>query len=253
LERDWGEGVKTNVFGSVNVADAAIDAGAAAMVMISTDKAIEPVSVLGATKRFAEMYCQALDAEFAQKVAASSNTRFISVRFGNVLASNGSVVPKFKAQIEAGGPVTVTHPDMVRYFMTIREACDLVVTAASHALARERTDVSVYVLNMGQPVKIVELAERMIRLAGLEPQRDIEIVFTGIRPGERLNEILFAHDESNSEISVPGIVAAKPIVADLDTMKAWIKTLEDGLTREDRAQIDGVLRTAVPDFRGEAA
>ena len=144
--------------------------------------------------------------------------RLISVRFGNVLASNGSVVPKFKAQIEAGGPVTVTHPDMVRYFMTIREACDLVVTAASHALSRERTDVSVYVLNMGQPVRIVELAERMIRLAGLEPQRDIEIVFTGIRPGERLNEILFAHDESNSEISVPGIVAAKPIVADLDTM-----------------------------------
>jgi len=254
LERDWGEGVKTNVFGSVNVADAAIAAGAAAMVMISTDKAIEPVSVLGATKRFAEMYCQALDAEFARPAGAShSSTRFISVRFGNVLASNGSVVPKFKAQIEAGGPVTVTHPDMVRYFMTIREACDLVVTAASHALSRERTDVSVYVLNMGQPVKIVELAERMIRLAGLEPQRDVEIVFTGIRPGERLNEILFAHDESNSEISVPGIVAAKPIVADLDTMKAWLATLDDGLTHEERALIDGVLRSAVPDFRGEAA
>ena len=254
LERDWGEGVKTNVFGSVNVADAAVAAGAAAMVMISTDKAIEPVSVLGATKRFAEMYCQALDTEFARPTDASHNsTRFISVRFGNVLASNGSVVPKFKAQIEAGGPVTVTHPDMVRYFMTIREACDLVVTAASHALSRERTDVSVYVLNMGQPVRIVELAERMIRLAGLEPQRDIEIVFTGIRPGERLNEILFAHDESNSEISVPGIVAAKPIVADLDTMKAWLATLNDGLTREERALIDGVLRSAVPDFRGEAA
>jgi O-antigen biosynthesis protein WbqV len=252
LERDWGEGVKTNVFGSVNVADAAIAAGAAAMVMISTDKAIEPVSVLGATKRFAEMYCQALDAEFARP-PNNSSTRFISVRFGNVLASNGSVVPKFKAQIEAGGPVTVTHPDMVRYFMTIREACDLVVTAASHALSRERADVSVYVLNMGQPVKIVELAERMIRLAGLEPQRDIEIVFTGIRPGERLNEILFAHDESNSEISVPGIVAAKPIVADLDTMKTWLATLEDGLTHEERALIDGVLRAAVPDFRSEAA
>ena len=254
LERDWAEGVKTNVFGSVNVADAAIAAGATAMVMISTDKAIEPVSVLGATKRFAEMYCQALDAEFARPADAShGSTRFISVRFGNVLASNGSVVPKFKAQIEAGGPVTITHPDMVRYFMTIREACDLVVTAASHALSRERPDVSVYVLNMGQPVKIVELAERMIRLAGLEPQRDIEIVFTGIRPGERLNEILFAHDESNSEISVPGIVAAKPIVADLDTIKAWLATLRDGLTREDRALIDGVLRSAVPDFRGEAA
>ena len=131
LEQDWEEGIKTNVFGSVNVADAAIAAGAAAMVMISTDKAIEPVAVLGATKRLAEMYCDALDGQSAHK----SGTRLISVRFGNVLASNGSVVPKFKAQIEAGGPVTVTHPDMVRYFMTIREACDLVVTAATHALA----------------------------------------------------------------------------------------------------------------------
>ena len=165
LERDWGEGVKTNIFGSVNVADAAAAAGTAAMVMISTDKAIEPVSVLGATKRFAEMYCQALDADFiARGEAETKPMRLVSVRFGNVLASNGSVVPKFKAQIEAGGPVTVTHPEMVRYFMTIREACDLVITAASHALGPERKDVSVYVLNMGQPVKIVDLAERMIRL-----------------------------------------------------------------------------------------
>ena len=126
--------------------------------------------------------------------------RLISVRFGNVLASNGSVVPKFKAQIEAGGPVTVTHPDMVRYFMTIREACDLVLTAATHALTPARPDVSVYVLNMGQPVKIVDLAERMIRLSGLQPGHDIEIVFTGMRPGERLNEILFASEEPTIEI-----------------------------------------------------
>ncbi len=193
LERDWDEGIKTNVFGSINVADAAVASGAAAMVMISTDKAIEPISMLGATKRFAEMYCQALDAEFALRGEASPPPmRLIAVRFGNVLASNGSVVPKFKTQIEAGGPVTVTHPDMVRYFMTIREACDLVVTAASHALSPQKSDVSVYVLNMGQPVKIVDLAERMIRLSGLEPGKDVEIVFTGVRPGERLNEILFA-------------------------------------------------------------
>ena len=191
LERDWDEGIKTNVFGSINVADAAAAAGASAMVMISTDKAIEPVSVLGATKRLAEMYCEALDQDFSRR----GGMRLISVRFGNVLASNGSVVPKFKAQIEAGGPVTVTHPDMVRYFMTIREACDLVITAASHALGQKRSDVSVYVLNMGQPVKIVDLAERIIRLSGLEPGRDIEIKFTGIRPGERLHEILFAREE----------------------------------------------------------
>ena len=140
LEHDWGEGVKTNVFGSVNVADAALAAGAAAMVMVSTDKAIEPVSVLGATKRFAEMYCQALDGEQATESGDGRGPmRFIAVRFGNVLASNGSVVPKFKAQIEAGGPVTVTDPEMVRYFMTIREACDLVLTAASHALGQERS------------------------------------------------------------------------------------------------------------------
>ena len=160
--------------------------GATAMVMISTDKAIEPVSVLGATKRLAEMYCQALDDEFSRRGSSGQHAmRLISVRFGNVLASNGSVVPKFKAQIEAGGPVTVTHPDMVRYFMTIREACDLVITSASHALGKRNGDVSVYVLNMGQPVKIVDLAERIIRLSGLEPGRDIKIVFTGIRPGER--------------------------------------------------------------------
>ena len=211
LEQNWEEGLKTNVFGSVNVADAAAAAGTSAMVMISTDKAIEPVSVLGATKRFAEMYCQALDADLARRAQAGRRAmRLIAVRFGNVLASNGSVVPKFKAQIDAGGPVTVTHPDMVRYFMTIREACDLVVTAASHALGPERSDVSVYVLNMGQPVKIVDLAERMIRLAGLEPGRDIDIVFTGTRPGERMQEVLFARGEPTAEIGFHGCRRGPP-------------------------------------------
>src|SRR5215469_6947107 len=211
LERDWSEGVKTNIFGSINVADAALAAGAEAMVMISTDKAIEPVSMLGLTKRFAEMYCQALDHDLANQAGSRRRIRLISVRFGNVLASNGSVVPKFKAQIEAGGPVTVTHPEMVRYFMTIREACDLVITAATHALVAQRASVSVYVLNMGQPVKIVDLAERMIRLSGLQPGFDIDIVFTGVRPGERLNEILFASEEPATEIGLAGIMAARPV------------------------------------------
>ncbi|HWV42659.1 UDP-N-acetylglucosamine 4,6-dehydratase family protein, partial [Pseudorhodoplanes sp.] len=252
LERDWGEGVKTNVFGSVNVADAAVASGARAMVMISTDKAIEPVSVLGATKRFAEMYCQALDAQFARQ-GDTTSMRLIAVRFGNVLASNGSVVPKFKAQIEAGGPVTVTHPDMVRYFMTIREACDLVVTASTHAVGPERSDVAVYVLNMGQPVKIVDLAERIIRLSGLEPNHDIDITFTGMRPGERLHEILFAQEEPTAEIGIDGVVAARPLSPSIDTMRGWLATLEHGLVREDRDAIYRVLRDAVPDFKGEAA
>jgi FlaA1/EpsC-like NDP-sugar epimerase len=252
LERDWEEGVKTNVFGSINVADAAVAGGAAAMVMISTDKAIEPISMLGATKRFAEMYCQALDADFSAHAAGRPPMRLIAVRFGNVLASNGSVVPKFKAQIEAGGPVTVTHPDMVRYFMTIREACDLVVTAASHASASQRSDVSVYVLNMGQPVRIVDLAERMIRLSGLEPGKDVEIVFTGIRPGERLNEILFAADEPAADIGIPGIVAARPVSPALETLRARLATLEQALRRNDRDAIYRALQDAVPGFRKEA-
>jgi O-antigen biosynthesis protein WbqV len=255
LERDWSEGVKTNIFGSINVADAALAAGADAMVMISTDKAIEPVSMLGLTKRFAEMYCQALDHDLASQSApgAAQRMRLISVRFGNVLASNGSVVPKFKAQIEAGGPVTVTHPDMVRYFMTIREACDLVITAATHALAPAHPDVSVYVLNMGQPVKIVDLAERMIRLSGLEPGHDIDIVFTGMRPGERLNEILFASEEPTIEIGVAGIMAAKPSDPPMQALRKWIAALEQAIARDDRTTIKAVLKDAVPEFGSTAA
>jgi FlaA1/EpsC-like NDP-sugar epimerase len=254
LERDWSEGVKTNIFGSVNVADAAQAAGAEAMVMISTDKAIEPVSMLGLTKRFAEMYCQALDRDLAaQRDGNKPPMRLISVRFGNVLASNGSVVPKFKAQIAAGGPVTVTHPDMVRYFMTIREACDLVITAAAHALAPVRPDVSVYVLNMGQPVKIVDLAERMIRLSGLQPGYDIDIVFSGMRPGERLNEILFATEEPTVEIGVAGIMAAKPNEPPMQSLRKWIAALEQAIARDDRATIKSVLKDAVPEFGSSAA
>jgi FlaA1/EpsC-like NDP-sugar epimerase len=252
LEHDWDEGIKTNVFGSINVADAAVAAGAAGMVMISTDKAVEPISMLGATKRFAEMYCQALDADFAARAADGRPMRLISVRFGNVLASNGSVVPKFKAQIEAGGPVTVTHPDMLRYFMDIREACNLVVTAASHALASQAPNKSVYVLNMGQPVKIVDLAERMIRLYGLEPGKDIKIVFTGIRPGERLKEIEFAANEPSADIGIAGIREARPVSPALDTLRAWLAALEQALRRNDRDAIYWALRDAVPGFRKEA-
>jgi O-antigen biosynthesis protein WbqV len=198
------------------------------------------------------MYCQALDHDLAVQATAKPRMRLISVRFGNVLASNGSVVPKFKAQIEAGGPVTVTHPDMVRYFMTIREACDLVITAAAHALAPVRPDVSVYVLNMGQPVKIVDLAERMIRLSGLEPGIDIEITFSGMRPGERLNEILFASEEPAVEIGLAGVMAAKPNEPPMQALRGWLATLDEAIAKDDRATIKAVLKDAVPEF-GSAA
>ena len=178
--------------------------------------------------------------------------RLISVRFGNVLASNGSVVPKFKAQIEAGGPVTVTHPDMVRYFMTIREACDLVITSASHALSDASHDVSVYVLNMGQPVKIADLAERLIRLSGLVPGEDIEIVYTGIRPGERLHEILFTAGEPPTKIGIEGITAAKPNEPSMASVQEWVQALQDAEKKSGpRLHPRSILQGAIPEFREE--
>lgn len=256
LEKDWAEGIKTNVFGSVNVADAAVAAGVPALVMISTDKAIEPVSMLGVTKRFAEMYAQALDADF---VDASGGTRLIAVRFGNVLGSVGSVVPKFKAQIARGGPLTVTHKDMVRYFMTTREAADLVITSASHADSEGRQLVagtagddertSVYVLKMGQPVRIYELAERMIRLAGYEPGEDIDIKLTGMRPGERLHEILFAREEPMADTGIDGVMAARPVFADKERLQTWLERLLQALGNADRAIAESVFEEAIPEFK----
>ncbi|MFC4175190.1 SDR family NAD(P)-dependent oxidoreductase [Microvirga sp. GCM10011540] len=255
LEKNWAEGIKTNVFGSVNVADAAVEAGVGEIVIISTDKAIDPVSMLGATKRLAEMYAQALDAEF---VGRNGPARLIAVRFGNVLGSVGSVVPKFKAQIARGGPVTVTHPDMVRYFMTTREAADLVLTSASHADDGRRVPLdgtnayeraSVYVLKMGQPVRIYELAERMIRLAGYEPGEDIEIAVMGTRPGERLHEILFARDEPMAEIGIDGVMAAKPIFADRARVDQWLSALRRAVASGDRDAAERVFEEAIPEFK----
>lgn len=246
LEADWSEGIKTNIFGSVNVTDATVAAGARTFVLISTDKAIEPVSMLGATKRFAEIYAQSRDAE----LATDSGIRLVAVRFGNVLGSAGSVVPKFKAQIARGGPVTVTSPEMIRYFMTIREACDLVLTAASHARSGETQAerAAVYVLKMGQPMRIMDLAERMIRLAGFEPGEDIEIIVSGVRPGERLNEILFARDEPMAETGLDGVMAAKPIFAGRARIEAWLAQLQAAVKANDQAAAHTVLDEAIPDF-----
>ena len=251
LEADWAEGVKTNVLGSVHVSDAAVAAGASAVVMISTDKAVNPVSVLGLTKRLAEMYCQSLDEALRNghgPGAGAAATRLINVRFGNVLASNGSVVPKFRAQIEAGGPVTVTHPDMVRYFMTIGEACDLVVTAAGHALLDQERSASVYVLNMGQPVRIAELAERMIRLSGLEPGIDVEIAFTGERPGERMHESLFSNEEPTTEVGLVGVLASRTPFPAMHEMQHLLAEVGEAIERDDRTVL---VRLVSPSAWGE--
>ncbi len=246
LERDWAEGVKTNVFGSINVADAAQSVGAS-FVMISTDKAVDPVSVLGATKRFAEIYTQMIDAEDA---VAQGHLRHIAVRFGNVLGSVGSVVPKFKAQIERGGPVTVTHPEMVRYFMTAREACSLVLSAATHAGTPSSMTqrASIYVLKMGEPARIVDLARRMIRLTGREPDLDIKIVFTGTREGERLNEYLFAGQERTIDIGVDGVMAARTSAADQSRIQRWMATLKEAVKTSDRGAAERVFAEAIPGY-----
>jgi O-antigen biosynthesis protein WbqV len=209
------EGLLTNVAGTRHVADAARAVGAQAMVLISTDKAVNPTSVMGASKRLAEMYCQALD------IAARSvghGMRCITVRFGNVLGSTGSVVPLFQRQLERGGPLTVTHPDMQRYFMTVREAVGLVLQASVIGVGAAELPAAnqggIFVLDMGPPVKIVDLARQMIRLVGLKPDEDVEIRFTGLRPGEKLHEELFHGHEPPVPTGYPGLLMAAPRTAD---------------------------------------
>ena len=209
------EGLLTNVAGTRHVADAARSVGARAMVLISTDKAVNPTSVMGASKRLAEMYCQALDISAR---ASGHGMRCITVRFGNVLGSTGSVVPLFQRQLERGGPLTVTHPDMQRYFMTVREAVGLVLQASvvgsGDAALPSDEEGGIFVLDMGKPVKIVDLARQMIRLAGLTPERDVEIRFTGLRPGEKLHEELFHGKEPPAPTGYPGLLMAAPRTAD---------------------------------------
>jgi FlaA1/EpsC-like NDP-sugar epimerase len=209
------EGLLTNVAGTRHVADAARSVGAMAMVLISTDKAVNPTSVMGASKRLAEMFCQGLDITAR---TTGQGMRCITVRFGNVLGSTGSVVPLFQRQLERGGPLTVTHPDMQRYFMTVREAVGLVLQAS--VVGSDDTNPpsgeegGIFVLDMGKPVKIVDLARQMVRLAGLTPDRDVEIRFTGLRPGEKLHEELFHGKEPPVPTAYPGLLMAGPRTAD---------------------------------------
>lgn len=242
------EGVLTNVHGSRNVADACRAVGVRAMVMISTDKAVNPTNVMGATKRLAESYCQALDLVDAERVAG---TRFVTVRFGNVLGSTGSVVPLFQKQLARGGPLTVTHPDIERYFMTIREAVELVLQASvlrSREVQGEAVGGRLFVLDMGDPVRIVDLAKQMIRLAGLKPGENIQIAFTGMRPGEKLREELFHTAESLVPTAVKGIQLASPRTVD----HAVLARALDGLVESARGgYVDETLvrlRQLVPEY-----
>ena len=206
------EGLLTNAAGTRIVADAAAACGAAAMVLISTDKAVNPTSLMGASKRVAEMYCQAVDIASRH---TGAGLRCVTVRFGNVLGSTGSVVPLFRRQLERGGPLTVTHPDMQRYFMTVREAVSLVLQACVAGMADAITpEGGIFVLDMGAPVRIVDLARQMIRLAGLRPEQDVAITYTGLRPGEKLFEELFHGREPPVPTGHPGLLMAAPRTSD---------------------------------------
>lgn len=236
LETQLREGVRNNVLATATVAGACREAGVGTFVLISTDKAVDPANVLGATKRFAEMVCQAM--------AEGSPTRFVTVRFGNVLDSAGSVVPLFREQIRQGGPVTVTDPEVTRYFMTIPEACQLILQASAIG-----THEAIYTLDMGDPVPIRLLAEQMIRLAGKQPGRDIAIVYTGLRPGEKLHETLFHADERYRPTAHPKILQAEPRTISGTAVDAALTRLREACMRYDLEGLAHALRDAVPEFQ----
>lgn len=244
------EGVLTNVLGTRNVADAATASGCSAMVLISTDKAISPTNVMGATKRIAECYCQALD--LLHNGAQRQRTRFLTVRFGNVLGSTGSVVPLFSRQLRAGGPLTVTHPEVCRYFMTVREAVELVLQATAYGMRGGEERGRIFVLDMGQPVKIVDLARQMIRLAGLRPDKDIRIVFTGLRPGEKLFEEMFDADEPPERTEAEGVLVASPRAVDFAILRRAIDELEAAAQAGDQQRMMALLSHIVPDYNRQA-
>ena len=221
------------MFGTINVVKSADKYKTSKFILISTDKAVNPTNVMGATKRIAEMIIQATNRH--------SKTKFAAVRFGNVLGSNGSVIPLFKKQIVNGGPVTVTHPEVTRYFMTIPEAVQLVIQAGSMVIGGE-----VFVLDMGQPVKIYDLARNLIKLSGYKPDEDIEIVFTGLRPGEKLYEELLLEEEGLSTTRHNKIFVAKPIFTDLAMLKENLRYYE--LLLQDAEEVINYIPHIVPTY-----
>ena len=231
VEENVAEGIRNNIFGTRVVADAALRHGADKFVLISTDKTVNPTNVMGTTKRVAELYCQALNRD--------ESTHFVTTRFGNVLASNGSVVPLFERQIAAGGPVTVTDPDITRYFMTIHEAASLILQAGAIGRGGE-----IFVLDMGEPVRIRDLAEKLIQLSGLRPYQDIQIVYTGLRPGEKMHEELFYTREELQGTTHPKLLLASSIPAALAGMQADLGMLYEAVAKGDPESGQGIV--AVP-------
>ena len=241
VEANPNEGVLTNAMGTRNVADACLECGARVMVLVSTDKAVNPTSVMGATKRIAESYCQALAAS-----PSAGGLRLVTVRFGNVIGSSGSVVPLFQRQIAAGGPVTVTDPDVARYFMTTREAVQLLLQAS--ALGAGVDGGGIYVLDMGKPIKIVDLARQMIRLAGRTPDKDIGIVFTGLRPGEKKDEALFHPAEPLVATDMPGILRAQSRSSDLALMRRRLDRLAAAAQDRRTDDVLALVAALVPEY-----
>ncbi|MBK67005.1 MAG: nucleotide sugar dehydratase [Rickettsiales bacterium] len=248
VELNPEEGVLTNLIGTQNVADACVEFGAQTMVQISTDKAVNPTNVMGASKRLGELYAQALDLN-ANK---GNSTRFFTVRFGNVLGSSGSVVPLFQRQIAAGGPLTVTHPDIKRYFMTVREAVGLVLQASAKGHDVQVEDGScglIFVLDMGEPIKIQDIARKMIRLSGKKLGEDIDIVFTGLRPGEKLYEELFDQSETPLKTNIDGVMGARPTALDLGILKKNFGSIELACNQGNREQLYKLLQHIVSGYK----
>jgi len=243
MEANPCEAVNVNVFGSRNVADMAVKYNVEKMVMVSTDKAVNPTNVMGCSKRLAEIYVQTLSRSII-KGEVKGNTKFITTRFGNVLGSNGSVIPRFREQIINGGPVTVTHKDIIRFFMTIPEACRLVLEAATMGEGYE-----IFVFDMGKPVKIADLARNMISLAGFEPDKDIKIVYTGLRPGEKLYEELLSSKENTIPTGHKKISVAKVREYVLDGVLKDLELLNVQVANMDKTNTVRQMKAIVPEFK----
>jgi FlaA1/EpsC-like NDP-sugar epimerase len=250
VELHPGEGILTNVVGTRNVADAAAAHDVLAMVQVSTDKAVKPTSVMGASKRLAEFYCQSLDLAGDR---TGRGARFMIVRFGNVLGSSGSVVPLFQRQLARGGPLTVTHPEITRYFMTAHEAVALVLQATAHGLEHPAARGQIFVLDMGQPAKIVDVARQVIRLAGMRPDIEVKIEFTGLRPGEKLYEELFEETEDRMDRGVTGVLIALSKSINLEVLRRLFDELGAAARHRDHASLLRLLAHAVPSYHNPAA